>query len=131
MDRGIFGIPCQAVTNGSEANVARLSRLGQGDVLLAVGFRKAHSVTIAFCERAAAQGAEVLVITDNSLSELAGRGTVILYADIDSTFFVHSLVGPIGLVGALAAAVYGRDRDLHDERVRGIRDKSLESGWLR
>jgi hypothetical protein len=56
---------------------------------------------------------------------------VTLYADVDSTFFVHSLVGPIGLVSALAAAVYGRNRDEHDARVRSIRDKSLESGWLR
>jgi DNA-binding MurR/RpiR family transcriptional regulator len=127
----LLGIPCQAATDGSEANMARLARLQKGDVLLAVGFRKAHSVTIAFCEKAVAQGADVLVITDNSLSELADRGTVILYADVDSTFFVHSLVGPIGLVGALAAAVYGRNRDEHDVRVRGIRDKSLESGWLR
>ncbi len=127
----LLGIPCSAAFDGSESNVARLSRLEKGDVLLAVGFRKAHSVTISFCEGAVAQGAEVLVITDNSLSELADRGTVTLYADIDSTFFAHSLVGPIGLVGALAAAVYGRNRDLHDTRVRGIRDRSIESGWLR
>lgn len=127
----LLGIPCAAAVDGSESNIARLSRMKKGDVLVAVGFRKAHSVTVAFCERAVAQGADVLVITDNSLSELADKGTVTLYADIDSTFFVNSLVGPIGLVGALAAAVYGRDRDLHDTRVRCVRDKSLESGWLR
>ncbi len=127
----LLGVPCQAVTDGSESNVARLSRLGKGDVLLAIGFRKAHSVSMAFCERAAAQGADVLVITDNSLSELADKGTITLYADIDSTFFVHSLVGPIGLISALAAAVYGRNRDVHDTRVRAIRDRSIESGWLR
>jgi len=127
----LLGIPSTSACDGSEANVARLSRLGDGDVLVAIGFRKAHSVTVAFCEKAKAQGAEVLVITDNSLSELAEKGTVTLYADIDSTFFAHSLVGPIGLVSALAAAVYGRDRDLHDTRVRMMRDRSFESGWLR
>lgn len=127
----LLGVSCNAAFDGSESNVARLSRLQEGDVLVAIGFRKAHSVTIAFCERAAAQGAEVLVITDNSLSELADKGTVTLYADIDSTFFVHSLVGPVGLVGALAAAVYGRNRDVHDTRVRAFRDRSIESGWLR
>ena len=72
-----------------------------------------------------------MVITDNSLSELADMGTVTLYADIDSTFFAHSLVGPVGLVSALAAAVYSRDRDRCDSRVRQIRDKAPESGWLR
>ncbi len=127
----LLGIPCLAVTDGAESNVARLSRLGQGDVLVAIGFRRAHSITISFADRAAAQGAEVIVITDNSLSELADRGDVTLYADIDSTFFVHSLVGPISLVSALAAAVYSRDRDLYDARVRAIRDKVPESGWLR
>jgi DNA-binding MurR/RpiR family transcriptional regulator len=127
----LLGIPCLAVTDSTESNVARLSRLGSGDVLLAIGFRRAHSVTIAFAEKASAQGAEVVVITDNSLSELAGKGGVTLYADIDSTFFAHSLVGPIALVSALAAAIYGRDRDLYDARVRAVRDKAVESGWLR
>jgi DNA-binding MurR/RpiR family transcriptional regulator len=127
----LLGIPCLAATGSTESNVARLSRLGQGDVLLAVGFRRAHSVTISFAEKAAAQGAAVIVITDNSLSELAGKGGVTLYADIDSTFFAHSLVGPISLVSALAAAIYGRDRDLYDSRVRAVRDKAAESGWLR
>jgi DNA-binding MurR/RpiR family transcriptional regulator len=127
----LLGVSCVAVTNGSESNVARLARIQEGDVLLAVGFRRAHSVTISFCEKAEAQGAEVVVITDNSLSELADKGTVTLYADIDSTFFAHSLVGPISLVSALAAAVYSRNRDQCDARVREIRDKAPESGWLR
>jgi DNA-binding MurR/RpiR family transcriptional regulator len=127
----LLGIPCVAATDGSESSVARLVRLQEGDVLLAIGFGKAHSVSISFCEKAVAQGAVALVITDNSLSELAEKGTVTLYADIDSTFFAHSLVGPVGLVSALAAAVYGRDRDLYDARVRTIRDKIAESGWLR
>ena len=127
----LLGIPCLAATGSTESNVARLSRLGEGDVLLAIGFRRAHSVTISFAEKAAVQGAAVIVITDNSLSELAGKGSVTLYADIDSTFFAHSLVGPISLVSALAAAIYGRDRDLYDSRVRAVRDKAAESGWLR
>lgn len=127
----LLGIPCLAATDSTESNVARLTRLGSGDVLMAVGFRRAHSVTISFAEKAAAQGADVIVITDNSLSELAGKGTVTLYADIDSTFFAHSLVGPISLVSALAAAIYARDRDLYDQRVRAVRDKAAESGWLR
>ncbi len=71
------------------------------------------------------------MITDNTLSELAGKGTITLYADIDSTFFAHSLVGPVGLVSALAAAIYSKDRDLYDARVRAVRDKAAESGWLR
>jgi DNA-binding MurR/RpiR family transcriptional regulator len=127
----LLGIPCLAVTDSSEVNVARLSRLGAEDVLLAIGFRRAHSVTISFAEKAAAQGVNVLVITDNTLSELADKGTITLYADIDSTFFAHSLVGPVGLVSALASAIYSKDRDLYDARVRAVRDKAAESGWLR
>jgi DNA-binding MurR/RpiR family transcriptional regulator len=127
----LLGIPCVAATDGSESNVARLSRLGHGDVLIAIGFRRAHSVTVSFAEKAGAQGVDVIIMTDNSLSELADKGTVTLYADIDSTFFAHSVVGAIGLVGALGAAIYSRDRDLYDSRVRVVRDKAVESGWLR
>ena len=116
----LLGIPCLAVTGSTESNVARMTRMGEGDVLLAIGFRRAHSVTISFAEKAAAQGATVIE-----------KGPITLYADIDSTFFAHSLVGPISLVSALAAAIYGRDRDLYDTRVRAVRDKAAESGWLR
>ena len=127
----LLGIPCAAVTEGSESNVARLVRLGPGDVLLAIGFRRAHSVTVSFAQKAAAQGATVIVITDNSLSELADKSDLTLYADIDSTFFAHSLVGPMSLVMALAAGVYSRDRDRYDAGVRLVRDNTTESGWLR
>jgi DNA-binding MurR/RpiR family transcriptional regulator len=127
----LLGIPCAAVTEGSESNVARLVRLEPGDVLLAVGFRRAHSVTVSFAQKAAAQGATVIVITDNSLSELADKSDLTLYADIDSTFFAHSLVGPMSLVMALAAGVYSRDRDRYDAGVRLVRDNTTESGWLR
>jgi DNA-binding MurR/RpiR family transcriptional regulator len=127
----LLGIPCVAATDGSESNVARLSRLRSGDVLVAIGFRRAHPVTISFVDGASAQGADVVIITDNSLSELADRGSVTLYADIDSTFFAHSLVGAVGLVGALGAAIYGKDRELYDARVRAVRERAVESGWLR
>lgn len=127
----LLGIPSVAVTDSSEANVARLSRLDGGKALLAVGFRRAHSVTIRFADKALEQGAEVIIVTDNSLSELAGKGTVTLYADIDSTFFAHSVVGAISLVSALAAAIYNKDRDLYDSRIRQVRDAAPESGWLR
>lgn len=127
----VLGIPCHAVTDGSEANVARLVRLGPEDALLAIGFRRAHPLTISFAEKATALNAASIVITDNSLSELAGRGAVTLYADIDSTFFAHSLVGPLSIVNALAAATYARDRDLYDARVKAVRDQLGESAWLR
>lgn len=127
----LLGIPCLAVTDSSESNVARVARLGPEDALVAIGFRRAHSVTRSFAETAMRQEVQVIVITDNSLSELAGKGTVTLYADIDSTFYAHSLVGPIGLVGALAAAIYSRDRDLYDARLKVLREKAPESGWLR
>lgn len=127
----VLGIPCHAVTDGSESNVARLIRLTPGDALLAVGFRRAHPLTISFAAKAMALGAASIVITDNSLSELADRGTVTLYADIDSTFFAHSLVGPLSLVSALAAATYARDRELYDARVKAVRDQVGESAWLK
>ncbi len=127
----LLGIPSNAVTDGSEDNVARLIRIGAGDVLIAVGFRRAHRLTISFLEKATAAGATTVVVTDNSLSELAGRGTLTLYADIDSTFFAHSLVGPLSLVSALVAATYARDRDLFDSRIKAVRDQAGESAWLR
>lgn len=127
----LLGLPTKVVTDGSEENVARLSRMGGEDVLLAIGFRRAHPLTLSFVTKARSQGVTTLVITDNSLSELADKGKVTLYADIDSTFFAHSLVGPLSLISALAAGAYARDRELYDTRLRAVREQADESGWLK
>ena len=74
----LLGIPTAVVVDGSEANLARLVRLGGDDSLLAVGFRRAHPQTVAYVKAAASQGAHTIVITDNSLSELAGKGDITL-----------------------------------------------------
>lgn len=127
----LLGIPSLAVTDSSESNIARLTGLAEGDLVLGMGFRRAHPLTISFVEKAAALGAGTLVVTDNSLSELAGKGATTLFADIDSTFFAHSLVGPLGLVSALAAALYARERGRHDARMRAVREQAKESTWLK
>jgi DNA-binding MurR/RpiR family transcriptional regulator len=127
----LLGIQSLPITEGSESNVARLTGMAPGDTLLAIGFRRAHPLTVSFLEKAASLGAATVAITDNTLSELAGRGSVTLFADIDSTFFAHSMVGPLSLVGALAAAVYARDRDIHDARLRAVRQQAQESAWLK
>lgn len=127
----LLGIDSWAVNDGSESNVARLTGCGPGDMVLAVGFRQAHPITIHFAELGKERGATVLVITDNSLSGLADKGDITLYADIDSTSFGHSLVAPLSLVGALAGGVYANDRERYDERLRRVRDQSLDSTWLK
>jgi DNA-binding MurR/RpiR family transcriptional regulator len=127
----LLGIPSLPVTDASESNLARLTGLGDEDVVLGVGFRKSHRFTVSYIAQATAAGVRTVVITDNSLSELAGKARVTLLADIDSTFFTHSLVGPLSLVGALAAACYARDRQAHDARLRLIREQATESAWLR
>ena len=127
----LLGVPAKVVTDGSEENVARLTRLTGDDVLLAIGFRRAHPLTLSFVTKARSQGTMTLVITDNSLSELADRGLITLFADIDSTFFAHSLVGPLSLISALAAGTYARDREMYDARLRAVREQADESGWLK
>ena len=47
----LLGLATDLVVDSSEANVARLVRLGPEDALLAVGFRRAHPLTISFLER--------------------------------------------------------------------------------
>jgi DNA-binding MurR/RpiR family transcriptional regulator len=127
----LLGLDTHMVVDTAEPNVARLVRQGEDDAILAIGFRRAHPLTISFLEKAAVASVPTVCITDNSLSEVAGKATVTLYADIDSTFFAHSLVGPLSLVTALAAATYAKDRDACDARIKAVREHVGESGWLR
>ncbi len=127
----LLGKTTLAMSEASEAHVARITRLLPDDLLIAVGFRRAHPVTLSAVRNASSVGANTVAITDNSLSELAGKADLTLYADIDSTFFAHSLVGPLSLVTALAAALYSRDRERYDSGLQAIRGRIDESGWLK
>jgi DNA-binding MurR/RpiR family transcriptional regulator len=124
----LLGIPSWSVTRPSEAAIARLEQVGPTDAVLAVGFRRAHPFTVGFLNQAGSQGVPTLALTDNSLSEIAGKASVTLYGDIDSTFFAHSLVGPLGVLGALGAALYARDRERHDARMKVVRGRL--SDWV-
>ncbi len=96
-----------------------------------LAFASASPVTPAFLEKAGDSKVRTVAITDNSLSEIAGKASVTLYADIDSTFFAHSLVGPLSPATALAAAMYAQDRTVRHARIKLVREHVGESGWLR
>jgi DNA-binding MurR/RpiR family transcriptional regulator len=127
----LLGLPSLAVTLPAEAAIARLHQADREDAVLAIGFRRGHPFTVGLVREAAAQGVPTVALTDNSLSELAGKAGVTLFADIDSTFFAHSLVGPLAMVGALAAALYARDPERHDARMKAVRSHMSEWVWSR
>jgi DNA-binding MurR/RpiR family transcriptional regulator len=87
----LLGIPCLAVTDSTESNVARLSRLGPGDLLLAIGFA-GPTRSPSPSDKASDQERRSLSIPTPS-SELAGKGTHALCRH-RLTFFAHCWWAP-------------------------------------
>jgi hypothetical protein len=103
-----------------------MSRDSAGGGCCSLSVFGAHSITIAFRSATRERGC---YHHRQFAVGAGGQRQCHLYADIDSTFFAHS-VGSGGVGGALSAAVYNRDCG-YDARVRSIRDMGTESGWLR
>ena len=104
--------PLVAVTPGRVAHVVRC--VGRGDVVIAISFRRGLRQTIDGLERAKAQGAYCVGITDNYISPIARLAHESWLASIESPSFGGSYVAPMALLNALlvGCAIYRQSRTL-------------------
>lgn len=126
----IMGLPVTAVTDNSEASVALLSRIGEGSVLVAVGFRTGHQFIMRVIKAARERGALSLGISDNKLSEVAKVCDRNLFCQLDSTSCAPSLVGAFSVGNAIISALYARNRRGYDTHISHLRGLPLISDWL-
>lgn len=126
----IMGLPVVAVTDNSEASVAAAAGLGEGSVLVAIGFKTGHQFLLRLVKAAREQGAGSIGISDNELSEIARITEHRLYCYQDSTSFAPSLVGAFSLANALVSALYARNRHACDAHIARMKRLPLSSDWL-
>ncbi|GAA0086242.1 MurR/RpiR family transcriptional regulator [Clostridium sp. MB05] len=88
----------------------QMINVGEGDLVVGIGFPRYASRTIDALEFAQDRGADVVAITDSLLSPLAARADYSLIAQSNMASFVDSLVAPLSVINALIIAVGMREK---------------------
>ena len=97
-----------------------LADLGDGDVVVLVGFRRRPAHFGDVVDAAAASGARCILITDPSGRELARRVELAIECPIDSPAAFDSYASAMSLVSLVASAVLGADIRSGRARIAGI-----------
>lgn len=130
----IAGLPVfAAVAPGRTTHLARSS--GQGDIVIAISFRRGLRMTIEGSEKARKNGAYCVGITDSSLSPLARFSNELVIVPVHSLSFAASYVAPLTLIDLITAAVgslrrkevVDRLKEAHQEQKHGYRWYQTES----
>lgn len=89
----------------------QLLRIGEGDIVIGIGFPRYSSRTVEALKFAKSKDAEVIAITDSLLSPLASNADYTLITQSNMASFVDSLVAPLSVINALIIAVGMREKD--------------------
>ena len=115
------------VTSNSAGDILEsILRIGPGDVLIGISFPRYSQSTVKGVRFAHDRGADVVAITDSSLSPLYPMASTSLLTSSDMISFVDSLVAPFSLLNALiVAAGHRKDADIAQifDRLEGIWDE--------
>lgn len=77
----------------------------RGDAVLAISFAPYTRETVEIVEFSAANGAQIVAITDSEVSPLAAVADEVLVVRTDSPSFLHSMLGAVSVAQALTAAM--------------------------
>lgn len=85
--------------------------VGEGDLVIGIGFPRYAAKTIDALAFAQDRGAKVVALTDSLLSPLASKADYTLIAQSNMASFVDSLVAPLSVINALIIAVGMREKE--------------------
>lgn len=114
----------KVMTPGVSDIFEQLVRIGEGDLVIGIGFPRYSARTIEALKFAKSKEADVVAITDSLLSPLASNADYALIAQSNMASFVDSLVAPLSVINALIVAVGLREKDKISETF-----KTLEEIW--
>ena len=89
----------------------QMINVGEGDLVIGIGFPRYASRTIDVLSFTKDRGAVVVAITDSLLSPLASKADYTLIAQSNMASFVDSLVAPLSVINALIISVGMREKN--------------------
>jgi DNA-binding MurR/RpiR family transcriptional regulator len=107
--------------SGSEM-FEQIMNIGEGDVMIAISFPRYSKKLINAVNYAKHRGANIIAITDSTMSPIAPQASELLLARSDMASFVDSLVAPLSIINAIIVAVSRRKQNELTERLRKLED---------
>jgi len=108
-------------TSGSEM-FEQIMNIGKEDVMIAISFPRYSKRIINAVDYAKNRNADVIAITDSSLSPIAPQADQVLVAQSDMVSFVDSLAAPMSMINAIIVAVAKKKQDELTERLRKLEE---------
>ena len=108
-------------SSGSEM-FEQIMSVGESDVMIAISFPRYSKKIINAVDYAKHKGANVIAITDSSMSPIAAGANQILLARSDMASFVDSLVAPLSIINAIVVAVSRKRQDELTVRLRRLEE---------
>ena len=101
----------RTVSYGISDVFEQMINIGEGDLVIGIGFPRYAAKTIDALAFAQDRGAKVVALTDSLLSPLASKADFTLIAQSNMASFVDSLVAPLSVINALIIAVGMREKE--------------------
>jgi DNA-binding MurR/RpiR family transcriptional regulator len=101
----------KTVSYGISDVFEQMINVGDGDLVIGIGFPRYAAKTIDALKFSQDRGAKVVALTDSLLSPLAAQADYTLIAQSNMASFVDSLVAPLSVVNALIIAVGMREKE--------------------
>ena len=101
----------KVVSYGISDVFEQMISVGDGDLVIGIGFPRYAAKTIDALEFSRDRGAKVVALTDSLLSPLATKADYTLIAQSNMASFVDSLVAPLSVINALIIAVGMREKE--------------------
>lgn len=112
------------VSSGATDVFEEIVRISKDDVLIGISFPRYSTRTLEAMHFARTGGAQVIGITDGTMSPLMSASDVCLNAQTDMASFVDSLAAPLSLINALIVTL-----SMHKKDELSRHFKRLETIW--
>jgi len=119
----LLDLRCEVVASPSQEGLARLGRIDENTLLIGFSAGRPHPLVVRAMKLARHRGAATIAISDATLSEVTKLGDQRVYYSSNSPAYVRSHAALLGVVQALAYAVYALDESAYADRIKAFRLK--------
>ena len=119
----LLDLRVELAASPSQEVLSRLGRIDEDTLVIALSAGRPHPLVVRALKLARHREAKTAAITDATLSEVAKLAQIRLYYSSSTPAYVRSHTALLSLIQALAFAVYSRNSDQYDDRIKAFRLK--------
>lgn len=119
----LLDLRVEIAASPSQEVLSRLGRIDENTIVIALSAGRPHPLVVRALKLARHRKAKTAAITDATLSEVAKLAQIRLYYSSSTPAYVRSHTALLSLIQAIAYAVYSRDSDSYEDRIKAFRLK--------